>query len=92
MLKKILAEFEQNTPALCLDELSQKLDVETGALEGMLQTLVRKGRLLEIDANGSACDICPVKSGCFLITGAQKSYVLTPLKNKTICRLEQNVE
>lgn len=79
MLKEILAEFHQNPAApLCLEELSRKLAVDPSALEGMLQTLVRTGRLLEIDPTGSACDVCPIKPGCFLIGQVQKSYVLVP--------------
>jgi hypothetical protein len=77
MLSQILNEFQQN-PGLCLDELSQKLAVEAGALEGMLQTLVRKGRLLEIDPGQAACQACPAKGGCLLIGGLGKGYILTP--------------
>lgn len=78
MLSIILNEFERN-PTLCLDELSQKLAVETSALEGMLQTLVRKGRLLEIDPGGrNVCHACPAKGGCVLIGGLGKGYVLVP--------------
>jgi hypothetical protein len=77
MLRQILAEFEQNRAPLCLDELSQKLGVAPAALEGMLHTLVQKGRLFEIAPDDYTCVACPAKGGCLILTnGVQKSYVL----------------
>jgi hypothetical protein len=78
MLKQILAEFEQSPTMLCLDELSQKLAVTPSALEGMLDMLVRKGRLLEISAAHSACTSCPARAGCVIIRSSAKSYILAP--------------
>jgi hypothetical protein len=78
MLKQILAEFEQNPTTLCLDELSQKLAITPSALEGMLDTLVRKGRLLEISAAPGACTTCPARAGCVIISSSAKSYLLAP--------------
>lgn len=81
MLKEIMAEFQQNERPLCLTELSQKLAVETSALEGMVQILVRKGRLLEIEPTPSGCHLCPIKAGCFLMSESQKSYYLGSKKS-----------
>lgn len=83
MLRQILAEFQQAVGPLCVDELSRKLDVEASALDGMLQTLVRSQRLLEIDPTASGCVSCPAKGGCIILTnGVQKSYFLPP-QNRT---------
>ena len=79
MLKQILAEFEQSPATLCLDELSRKLAVTPSALEGMLETLVQKGRLLIISASHTACQTCPAKAGCVIISSTAKSYLLAPL-------------
>jgi hypothetical protein len=79
MLKQILAEFEQSPATLCLDELSRKLAVTPSALEGMLETLVQRGRLLAISATHSACQSCPARAGCVIISSAAKSYLLAPL-------------
>jgi hypothetical protein len=77
MLSQILAEFQQAHGPLCLDELSRKLDIETSALEGMLQTLVRRGRLLEMNPTHPGCVACPARGGCVILTnGVQKSYFL----------------
>ena len=77
MLQQILTEFRQAQRPLCPDELSHKLAIETSALEGMLHTLVRAGRLLEIDPTDQSCVACPAKGGCIILTnGLQKSYAL----------------
>lgn len=79
MLRQILAEFQQAAGPLCLDELSRKLEVESSALDGMLQTLVRSHRLLEINPTASGCVACPARGGCIILTnGIQKSYALPP--------------
>lgn len=79
MLKQILVEFQQAHGAICLDELSRKMAVESSALEGMLHTLVQAGRLLEIDPTDQGCVACPAKGGCIILTnGLQKSYIMRP--------------
>ncbi len=77
MLQQILAEFRQARTPLCLDELSRKLEIESSALEGMLQILVRSGRLVEFGPASYGCGACPARGGCVIMTnGLQKSYFL----------------
>ena len=64
MLTKILKAFEKNDGPVELDRLSRELDVERSALEGMLQTLVRQGKLQEITPGSETCVDCPRSSGC----------------------------
>lgn len=45
MLTQILSAFENVNSPMSLDGLSQQLDVEKSALEGMLEILIRKGKL-----------------------------------------------
>jgi hypothetical protein len=45
----------------------------------MLETLVQKGRLLIISASHMACQTCPAKAGCVIISSTAKSYLLAPL-------------
>jgi hypothetical protein len=79
MLSQILAEFQKARQPLCLDELSQVLAIEPSALDGMLQTLVQRGRLRIIDPAQPGCPACPTRGGCVILTkGLQKSYVLSP--------------
>jgi hypothetical protein len=75
MLKQILSEFEQTSLPLCLDQLSRKLAITPGALEGMLDTLVQKGRLQEISPAQTACQSCPARAGCVIIKSTTKSYI-----------------
>jgi hypothetical protein len=64
MLNEILAEFRKTKSPLDLKELSRKLDVEYSALEGMLQTLVRQGKLREISLGSETCADCSRSSDC----------------------------
>jgi DNA-binding MarR family transcriptional regulator len=45
MLSQIIKELESAGGAIDLDELSRRLGVERSALDGMIETLVGKGRL-----------------------------------------------
>jgi len=78
MLQNILREFERDAP-LSINQLSQKLGVEPGALGGMLDFLVRKNKL-KIVANMSPgkCASCKYSAACVVgdLAGYGKSYVL----------------
>lgn len=77
MLQAILAEFRRTSTLRCLDELSRTLEIEPGALDGMLQTLVQRRRLVEINPTQPGCVACPARGGCVILThGAQKIYLL----------------
>jgi DNA-binding IclR family transcriptional regulator len=66
MLQRILTTLRQYNMPLSLDMLSQQLDIEPAALDGMLQTLVQKGRIIELDSNqlGQRCQSCPLHDAC----------------------------
>jgi hypothetical protein len=77
MLKEILAEFRQSPMPLCAADLTAKLAVDSAALEGMLQTLVACGRLIELAGAAGACHTCPVRGGCIVLSyGLPKRYAL----------------
>ena len=67
MLGTILAAVLAAGRPVCLAELSADLGIEASALEGMLETLVARGRLRTIRAERLGCGGCPVKSGCFIL-------------------------
>ena len=76
MLKEIMAEFRTAGAPMCVDELSRTLEIDASALEGILDTLVQRGRLNVIDPANYTCVTCPAKGGCVILTnGLQKSYV-----------------
>jgi len=86
VLNSVLQEIEAAGGVLNLDELSGRLGVERGALEGMIQFWVRKGRLkdddLEMDAAMSSCGLsgacgnCPGPANCAFVMKMPKSYSL----------------
>jgi hypothetical protein len=77
MLKEILAEFRHTTTPLCAADLNAKLAVDTCALEGMLQTLVQHGRLVEVTDGANVCHACPVRGGCVVMSyGVPKRYAV----------------
>jgi hypothetical protein len=76
MLTRVLTLLEQHHGGLNVQELSRRLDVQPGALEGMLELLVSKQRLVKIGAPGQLCQRCPLNSGCGLTTGGAPRYVL----------------
>ncbi len=65
MLKSILAQFHRTTKPLCLADLQATLALDAGVIEGMLQTLVQRGRLTEI-ADAAVCHSCPVRGGSWV--------------------------
>ena len=55
MLQLILQEIELAGGTVNLADLSRKLDIEPGALEGMLEFWVRKGRLRSSHQGNQFC-------------------------------------
>ena len=76
MLTKILNEFKNADSLLDLKQLSQKLDVSPSALQGMLDHLVRIGKL-EKALSGPDCEtICSQcsQTDCELFKASQTQY------------------
>ena len=79
MLADILATIGDAGRPMCLADLSCDLGIEESALEGMLDTLIARGRLRAIEYTDDGCGACPIKSGCFIMNdGIAKTYALTP--------------
>ena len=79
MLSAILSAIREAGKPMCLADLSRELDIEESALEGMLETLIARGRLQAIVFDDEGCTACPIKSGCFIINdGVAKTYALPP--------------
>jgi hypothetical protein len=60
MLKRILREFESAPGGISINELSRRMEVERSALEGMIDYLVRQGKLEDDNASAATC----ADSGC----------------------------
>ena len=76
MLKSLLAEFRTAARPLCAADLRTALALDTGVIEGMIQTLVARGRLVEV-VDPAGCTTCPVRGGCVILDLAHpRRYVL----------------
>lgn len=64
MLSEILKAFRQTGGPLDLNELSRQLGTERSALEGMLELLVRQGKLKEVNPGAEDCVHCRDRSHC----------------------------
>ena len=64
MLAEILTAFRETNGPLDLNELSGQLGVEKSALEGMLELLVRQGKLKEVSVGSEECTHCRDRSSC----------------------------
>jgi len=78
MLSRIIGEFRRSSGLLDLNELSQRLGVEKSALDGMLQLLVRQGKLREIGLGTEACAHCTGHLSCASVQAGNvgKAYEL----------------
>ncbi len=63
MLSQLLNEYRKSGGLISLDALSRKLGVDKSALEGMLETLVRQGKLREAGKSVEPCGSCS-SGGC----------------------------
>lgn len=78
MLSDVLRAIREAGRPMCLADLSRDLGIEQSALEGMLDTLVSRGRLRAIVYDDAGCSACPVKGGCFIMNdGVAVTYALT---------------
>jgi len=64
MLSEIIKAFKQPGEPLDLKELSRRLGTGRSALEGMLELLVRQGKLKEVHPGSEECAHCRGRSGC----------------------------
>ena len=64
MLSEILKLFRQTGEPLNLNKLSHRLRIERNALEGMLETLVRQGKLKEVTIGSEECTHCRSRASC----------------------------
>jgi hypothetical protein len=70
MLTEIMKAFRTADRPLDLNELSRELGTDRAALEGMLETLVRQGKLKEINIGGGTCGNCHKRGGCAALQSA----------------------
>ncbi len=79
MLRELITLVDASDGCLSIGELSRRLHAEPSAVEGMVQTLLQRGRLLSLDGAGSLpCETCGASEGCALASFRNKRYVVAP--------------
>jgi hypothetical protein len=85
MLKQVLRLLETRQGGMGAIEISRQLKVPPTALEGMLETLVQRGRLRRLRAGDTTCagdapcGACPLQPECNLLAGRGNTrYVVVP--------------
>ena len=85
MLKRILHEFESAPNGISINELGRRMGVERGALEGMIDYLVRKGRLQDDRAatavamcQSGGCASCPGSRECPFAVEMPRAFSIIP--------------
>ncbi len=64
MLTEIMKRFRDADHPLDVEQLGRELGVDRTALEGMLLTLVRQGKLKEVQIGSETCGRCSKSDSC----------------------------
>ena len=79
MLTELLRLLEQNHAEYDLQELGRILGVQPSAVAGMLQTLIHKGRVVEMGADCGICDTCGIRGHCDIPIRRAKRYKIATI-------------
>jgi DNA-binding IclR family transcriptional regulator len=78
MLTQLIKLLENKENGLSLSEISRELNAQPSAVISMIETLVQKGKLIEIGPDGKYCASCGLESDCNLLKTHGKRYVVAP--------------
>jgi hypothetical protein len=78
MLRRVLEAFEAYPGPMSLHVLSREVGIPRPALEGILEELVRMGRLARIEPNAAACSACGHSGGCPYVLSLTGVYYALP--------------
>ncbi len=78
MLRELIRLIEDTEGCMSIPELSRQLHAEPSAVEGMMQTLRDRGRLLVVDGEATPCEACGSREGCTLASLRNRKYVVAP--------------
>lgn len=87
MLTQVLALLAEQQGGLGVADISRRLGLAPGVLEGMLETLARRGRLRRLCAVDTPCGACPLRPQCNLLAGNNTRYVVVPRGPKDLADL-----
>ena len=81
MLTQLIKLLETKESGLSLSEISRELNAQPSAVMSMIETLVQKGKLMEIGPDGKCCTTCGLESECNLLAARGKRYAVSPHSN-----------
>ena len=91
MISLVLNEIKNAKDGVSFNELNQKLGIERSALEGMIQHLVRTGRLVDEDAKAEKCGIsgncgstCTGAAICPFVAKMPRTYSIPDSKETAV--------
>ena len=76
MLNQLIHLLENKENGMSLSEISRAMNAQPSAVLSMIDLLVKKGKLLEIDPDGKCCSTCGLESECNLLAARGKRYVV----------------
>jgi hypothetical protein len=78
MIRDLLAELGRGGSAMGVDTLARRLNTTPAAVEGALELLARKGRIVRSGATAGACEGCAAKSMCNPLIGQATRFIPVP--------------
>ncbi len=78
MLRQLIDLLADSHTGLGVEDLARRLDTSTAAVEGALDLLVRKGRLIKGGPRSGACDGCAAVTLCNPLQGCTTRYFIAP--------------
>ena len=78
MIRELLAELDAGATPRDLDALARRLGTSPAAVEGALELLVRKGRVVRDAATGGACEGCAARSLCSPLLARGTRFIPVP--------------
>jgi len=76
MLQQLLQLLEESQRSCQIAELSRKLNAQPSAVEAMLETLVRRGRVVAVEAGSQLCAECVLNGKCDVPVVKGRRYTL----------------
>ena len=76
MLQQLLRLLEESEQSCQISELSRLLNAQPSAVEAMLETLVRRGRVVAVEAGSQLCGECVLSGKCDVPVLKGRRYAL----------------
>ncbi len=78
MMRQLIDLLAESRSGLGVEDLARRLDASPAAVEGALDLLVRKGRLIKGGPRSGACEGCAAVTLCNPLQGCTTRYFIAP--------------